>query len=57
MPVAAMRETDRLEVYAASMLGWLATMTHPDGQIAFFNDAAFGIAALTYFLLRLSGAR
>lgn len=25
-------------------LGWLAAMTHPDGQIAFFNDAAFGIA-------------
>jgi uncharacterized heparinase superfamily protein len=27
------------------MLGWLATMTHPDGDIAFFNDAAFGVAA------------
>jgi uncharacterized heparinase superfamily protein len=26
------------------MLGWLRTMTHPDGQIALFNDAAFGIA-------------
>jgi uncharacterized heparinase superfamily protein len=25
-------------------LGWLAAMTHPDGRIAFFNDAAFGIA-------------
>lgn len=23
---------------------WLAAMTHPDGGIAFFNDAAFGIA-------------
>ena len=26
------------------MLRWLAVMTHPDGEIAFFNDAAFGIA-------------
>jgi len=24
---------------------WLRAMTHPDGQISFFNDAAFGIAA------------
>jgi uncharacterized heparinase superfamily protein len=29
---------------AVRMLGWLATMTHPDGEIAFFNDAAIGIA-------------
>jgi uncharacterized heparinase superfamily protein len=27
------------------MRRWLACMTHPDGRIAFFNDAAFGIAA------------
>ena len=26
------------------MRGWLAAMCHPDGDIAFFNDAAFGIA-------------
>lgn len=26
------------------MLPWLQGMTHPDGRIAFFNDAAFGIA-------------
>jgi uncharacterized heparinase superfamily protein len=29
---------------AGRMLGWLAGMTHPDGEIALFNDAAFGIA-------------
>jgi uncharacterized heparinase superfamily protein len=29
---------------AARMLGWLQAMTHPDGGIPFFNDAAFGIA-------------
>ncbi|MCV3243670.1 heparinase II/III family protein [Mesorhizobium sp. ZC-5] len=26
------------------MLDWLAAMTHPDGEIALFNDAAFGQA-------------
>lgn len=28
----------------ALMRGWLAAMCHPDGEISFFNDAAFGIA-------------
>lgn len=26
------------------MLAWLSVMTHPDGEISFFNDAALGIA-------------
>lgn len=26
------------------MLGWLKQMTHPDGEISFFNDTALGIA-------------
>ena len=30
---------------AARMLVWLRLMTHPDGEIAFFNDAAFGVAS------------
>lgn len=30
---------------AARMLHWLRSMCHPDGEIALFNDAAFGIAA------------
>jgi uncharacterized heparinase superfamily protein len=29
---------------AGRMLGWLVCMTHPDGEIALFNDTAFGIA-------------
>lgn len=29
----------------AGMRKWLAAMTHPDGELALFNDAAFGIAA------------
>ena len=28
-----------------SMMTWLDTMCHPDGEIGFFNDAALGIAA------------
>ena len=30
---------------ASKMLGWLQVMTHEDGEISFFNDAAIGIAA------------
>lgn len=41
-------ETDRRPAEwrqtASHMLGWLDHMTHPDGRIAFFNDAAHGIA-------------
>jgi uncharacterized heparinase superfamily protein len=29
---------------AGPMLRWLRVMSHPDGELAFFNDAAFGIA-------------
>ncbi|HYW50371.1 MAG TPA: alginate lyase family protein [Gemmatimonadaceae bacterium] len=29
---------------AARMAPWLRAMTHPDGEIAFFNDAAMGVA-------------
>jgi uncharacterized heparinase superfamily protein len=39
------------------MRRWLAAMTHPDGRIAFFNDAAFGIApepaAIEAYAMRL----
>jgi uncharacterized heparinase superfamily protein len=30
---------------ASRMLCWLDALTHPDGEIALFNDAAFGIAS------------
>lgn len=33
-----------LKATAAKMIAWLDRMKHPDGQIAYFNDAAFGIA-------------
>ena len=29
-----------------AMRSWLAALSHPDGQIAFFNDAAFDVAAV-----------
>jgi uncharacterized heparinase superfamily protein len=29
---------------AGRMLSWLGRMTHPDGEISFFNDSAFGVA-------------
>jgi len=35
-----------------SMGQWLLAMCHPDGQIGFFNDAAFGIAPLPADLSR-----
>lgn len=40
---------------AARMLDWLDAMSHPDGEISFFNDAAFGIAR-TYQELAAYGA-
>lgn len=33
-----------LEDICPRMLRWLSIMCHPDGDISFFNDAAFGIA-------------
>lgn len=34
----------RWKTVAEKMLSWLRAMTHPDGEIALFNDAAFGVA-------------
>jgi uncharacterized heparinase superfamily protein len=41
-----------LSEVAARMLGWLGNMVHPDGRIAFFNDAAFGVAPEPAALIR-----
>lgn len=30
---------------AADMLGWMKVMLHSDGEVAFFNDSAMGVAA------------
>jgi len=34
----------RLEAISRRMFEWLSRMSHPDGRISFFNDAAFNIA-------------
>ena len=53
-------EVSQLRTLAPLAMGWLQTMTHPDGQISFFNDAAFDIAPTAADLLpdydRLVGA-
>lgn len=37
-------KTERWRSAAEAMAAWLLGLTHPDGQIALFNDAAVGIA-------------
>lgn len=44
-----------LRARASAALRWLATMSHPDGGIAFFNDAAFGIAPANEQLFGYAG--
>jgi len=36
-----------LEQKVPMMFSWLKTMCHPDGEISFFNDSAFGVAPST----------
>jgi len=46
-----------LLLHAAKRMGdWLQRMTHPDGGIAFFNDASLGIAPTREALLQYAGA-
>lgn len=39
----------------STMRSWLKAMCHPDGEISFFNDAAFGIASPTASLDAYAG--
>lgn len=43
-PSAGEKLSVAIEERVPRMLRWLSTMRHPDGEISFFNDAAFGIA-------------
>lgn len=36
---------ERLREMVPAMIAWLRAMTHPDGELAYFNDAAPGVAA------------
>jgi uncharacterized heparinase superfamily protein len=38
------KNVDQWRAYSSMMLKWLEGACHPDGEIVFFNDAAFGIA-------------
>ncbi|MDI1264402.1 MAG: alginate lyase family protein [bacterium] len=42
--LAAVAESRAWRTLALRMLEWLAGMSHADGEISFFNDAAFGIS-------------
>lgn len=45
----------RLESLVPKSLAWLLAMTHPDGQIALFNDASFDIAPAPKELVEYAG--
>lgn len=55
-PVQVVARGLQWRALAARMLAWLDAMSHPDGEISFFNDAAFGIAR-THSELAAYGAR
>jgi uncharacterized heparinase superfamily protein len=44
IPVAWRHAPREWVEYAQRMMMWLRMMSHPDGEIALFNDAAFGVA-------------
>lgn len=46
---------DEIHARVDGMCHWLATMCHPDGEIAFFNDAAAGIAPTPAELAHYAG--
>ncbi len=50
-------DAERFRALAGRMLEWLVSMTHPDGEPAFFNDTAIGVAPslseLTDYAIRL----
>lgn len=43
-PKILTKEVQNLSYVASIMIDWLRVMSHPDNEIAFFNDAATGIA-------------
>ena len=43
LPTTTVNLENEIRTRIPSMLNWLNTMSHPDGKISFFNDAAFGI--------------
>lgn len=52
MPPDFQQQLLKWRIVIPKMLTWLLAMSHPDGMISFFNDAAFGIAPSNTELLR-----
>ena len=52
----ARRIEAELRAHASRMLHWLRTMSHPDGTVGLFNDAADGVAPPNVELERLAAA-
>jgi uncharacterized heparinase superfamily protein len=44
IPAQRKKTVDSWQDITGLMFSWLGAMCHPDGEISFFNDAAFGIA-------------
>jgi uncharacterized heparinase superfamily protein len=42
----ALQQASPLRAAAQRMLTWLEIMSHPDGDVSFFNDSTFGIAPI-----------
>ncbi|MGR5116746.1 heparinase II/III family protein [Photobacterium damselae] len=42
-----LQRQDKWKLIIKRMLYWSRTMSHPDGEVSFFNDSAIGIAACT----------
>lgn len=53
--VSQRQPLDRLPGVISRMRTWLAALTHPDGELAFFNDSAFGIAPARALLESYAG--
>ena len=51
-PETLKKESKYLTDIAHKMSRWLVSMTHPDGEISFFNDSAIGIAKSPTDLLK-----
>lgn len=52
---SARRQLDAWRAHLPLMSAWLEAMSHPDGEISFFNDAAFGIAPSSQQLVDYAG--
>ena len=50
LPIQFVKLLESYKKATSKMLMWLDSMSHTDGELSFFNDAAFGIAPRSYEL-------